>query len=179
MDETWILTTCKRPHLRFVCHPREESYYHTHHVMPNGFTAKNDDSPKGTAGKDPLPFVSRRSPLLCRNGCVASSQPLASSIGLDMLRKGANAAEAAIAVAAVLCVTEPCSTGLGGDMFALYFDASTRKVSCINGSGASPEGLSLQVSQQDCSSDGGVSVDPNRFMFSPHTVTVPGKRIFR
>ena len=60
-----------------------------------------------------LPFVGRRSPILCRNGCVASSQPLASSIGLDLLRKGANAAEASIAVAAALCILEPCSTGLG------------------------------------------------------------------
>jgi gamma-glutamyltranspeptidase/glutathione hydrolase len=145
--------------------------------MPDWFSSSSNNSKVATTTaqttKDPLPFVSRRSPLLCRNGCVASSQPLASSIGLDMLRKGANAAEAAIAVAATLCVTEPCSTGLGGDMFCLYYDASTRKVSCINGSGVSPEALSLQVLQQDCS-DGKGGVDPNRFIFSPHAVTVPG-----
>ena len=70
--------------------------------------------------KDEIPFSSRRSPIVCRNGCVASSQPLASSIGLDILRRGGNCADAAIAVAASLCVTEPCSTGLGGDMFSLF-----------------------------------------------------------
>lgn len=123
--------------------------------------------------KDTLPFVSRRSPVLCRNGCVASSQPLASSVGLDMLRKGANAAEASIAVAATLCVTEPCSTGLGGDMFCLYHDAASSQVSCINGSGQSPAGLSIQVLQRDCG-DGTGGVDPNKFIFSPHAVTVPG-----
>lgn len=58
---------------------------------------------------DEIPFVSRRSPIVCRNGCVASSQPLASSIGLDLLRKGANAADAAIAVGAALAVLEPVS----------------------------------------------------------------------
>ena len=71
-------------------------------------------------------FNSRRSPLICTNGAVASSQPLASQIGLDILKKGGNAADAAVAVAAALAVTEPCSTGLGGDMFALYYEASTK-----------------------------------------------------
>ncbi len=122
---------------------------------------------------DPLCFDSRRSPVLCRNGCVASSQPLASSIGLDLLKKGANAAEAAIAVAAALAVTEPCSTGLGGDMFCLFYDAETRKVSCVNGSGASPEGLSLAVLRRDCGDIHG-EVDLDVFKFSAHSVTVPG-----
>lgn len=142
----------------------------------NPSSATNTSSAKAVRtpyGNDPLPFVSRRSPVICRNGCVASSQPLASSIGLDMLRNGANAAEAAIAVAAALCVTEPCSTGLGGDMFCLYYDAATKEISCVNGSGLSSAGLSLQVLRRDCG-DGKGGVSPGKFMFSPHAVTVPG-----
>lgn len=125
------------------------------------------------AGYNPISFTARRSPVFCRQGCVASSQPLASNIGLDFLKQGANAAEAAIAVAAALCVTEPCSTGLGGDMFCLYYDADTRQVSCINGSGTSPAELNLSILQRDCP-DGNGNVDPSKFMFSPHAVTVPG-----
>eukprot|EP00934_Nitzschia_sp_Nitz4_P002791 Nitzschia sp. Nitz4//scaffold3_size479765//178217//179941//NITZ4_000073-RA/size479765-processed-gene-0.272-mRNA-1//1//CDS//3329550677//2781//frame0 len=132
----------------------------------------NSTSKRPTSG-DELPFRSRRSPVICRNGCVASSQPLASSIGLSMLMQGANAAEAAIAVAAALCVTEPCSTGLGGDMFCLYYDASKKSVSCVNGSGKSPAQLNLGVLQRDCGNGDG-SIDASKFMFSPHAVTVPG-----
>lgn len=80
-----------------------------------------------------LPFTSRRSPVICSHGCVASSQPLASEAGLQILRRGGNAADAAVAVAAALNVTEPCSTGIGGDCFCLYFDAGTKKVHGING----------------------------------------------
>jgi gamma-glutamyltranspeptidase/glutathione hydrolase len=122
-------------------------------------------------------FPHHRSPVLCRNGCVASSQPLASSIGLDLLKSGANAAEAAIGVAAALCVLEPCSTGLGGDMFALYYESSTRQVHAINGSGYSPKELSLQVveryqqeqQQNNEADDGG-----RPFGNSALAVTVPG-----
>ena len=116
---------------------------------------------------DNLPFVSRRSPVLCRHACVASSQPLASSIGYDLLKAGANAAEAAIGVAAALAVTEPCSTGLGGDMFCLYYDAESRKVTCVNGSGKSPHALSLAMVQERCAND-------EAFMNSPLACTVPG-----
>ena len=108
---------------------------------------------------------------------------MASSIGVDILKRGGTAGDAAIAVAAALCVTEPCSTGLGGDMFCLYYDASTQQVSCINGSGCSPANLTLDRVRQDCpgtsegtpdSSDGDVGVNLNAFMFSAHSVTVPG-----
>jgi hypothetical protein len=71
-----------------------------------------------TSGDDELPFVSRRSPVVCRNGCVASSQPLASSIGVDFIRKGANAADASIAVAAALAVLEPVRTFRWNGSFA-------------------------------------------------------------
>lgn len=72
------------------------------------------------------------------------SQPLATQAGLRILQQGGNAADAAVAMAAVMGLTEPTSTGIGGDAFALYFDAATGKVSGINGSGRSPAALSLE-----------------------------------
>ena len=126
-----------------------------------------------------LPFTSRRSSVLCRHAAVATSQPLASAIGYDLLRDGANAAEVAVAVAAALAVTEPCSTGLGGDVFCLYYNAADHKVSCLNGSGRSPASLTLDhvryAHPQSCSdetSDHGV--DTASFRDSALAVTVPG-----
>ncbi|KAI1891568.1 hypothetical protein AGOR_G00145130 [Albula goreensis] len=92
-----------------------------------------------------FPFSSRRSPVICLNGCVASSQPLASAIGLDVLKRGGNAADAAVAVAAALNVTEPCSTGIGGDCFCLFYDAHTGQVRGLNGSGRAPRALTLAL----------------------------------
>lgn len=97
---------------------------------------------------------------------------MASSIGLDLLRQGANAADVAVAVAAALAVTEPCSTGLGGDMFCLYYSAATQKVSAINGSGKSPAALTHDMLCQAYGQGG--SVDAEAFRLSPHAVTVPG-----
>eukprot|EP00079_Xenopus_tropicalis_P016032 XP_004914421.1 PREDICTED: putative gamma-glutamyltransferase YwrD isoform X1 [Xenopus tropicalis] len=92
-----------------------------------------------------LDFISRRSPVVCTGGCVASSQPLATDIGLDILKKGGNAADAAVAVAAALNVTEPCSTGIGGDCFCLYYSAETKQLHGLNGSGRSPMTLSIDL----------------------------------
>nr|XP_054763915.1 glutathione hydrolase proenzyme-like [Lytechinus pictus] len=80
-----------------------------------------------------MKFNSRRSPVLATRGCVASSQPMASKSGVDILEAGGNAADAAVAMAAVLNVTDPASTGIGGDCFALFYDASSNTVKGING----------------------------------------------
>ena len=74
-----------------------------------------------------------RSPVLSTRGCVACTQPLAVDAGLSVLKKGGNAADAAVAVAAALNVTQPCSTGIGGDCFCLFYDAATNSVRGLNG----------------------------------------------
>src|SRR5690348_1075315 len=76
-----------------------------------------------------------------KTGAVATSQRLASQAGVSILREGGNAADAAVAAAAALALTEPMSTGLGGDMFALFYDARTRAVTAINGSGRAAAAL--------------------------------------
>ncbi|CAM9743237.1 unnamed protein product, partial [Phaeothamnion confervicola] len=96
-----------------------------------------------------LRYVSRRSPVLGRHCCVASSQPLATEIGARILHRGGNAVDAAVAVAATLAVTEPCSTGLGGDAFLLYFDPATKRVHGVNGSGRVPKALTLARARAD------------------------------
>ncbi len=88
-------------------------------------------------------FRSRRSNVLARRGMVATSQPLAAQAGLAMLQAGGNAADAAIATAAMLNVVEPMSTGIGGDCFALYWDAKTKTVTALNGSGRAAGGSSI------------------------------------
>ena len=94
-----------------------------------------------------LPYTSSREPVVARN-VVATSNPLAASAGLDILRRGGNAIDAAIATAACMTVVEPTTNGLGGDSFALIWDGdepttpSDRwRVHGYNGSGRSPAGL--------------------------------------
>ena len=113
-------------------------------------------------------FNSRRSPVYGRRGIVASSQPLATAAGLEILSKSGNAADAAVAAAAALNVTEPTSTGIGGDMFALYFDSHTKQVTALNGSGRAPATLTLDRLKKE-----GLLADELP-PFHAHTVTVPG-----
>ncbi|HUQ80228.1 MAG TPA: gamma-glutamyltransferase family protein, partial [Gemmatimonadaceae bacterium] len=99
-------------------------------------------------------------------GMVASSQRLASEAGAAILRRGGGAVDACVAMDAVLHVTEPASTGLGGDMFALVFEAPTRIISAINGSGRAPRARAL----------GDVARDERGVIPAEHgdAVTVPG-----
>jgi gamma-glutamyltranspeptidase/glutathione hydrolase len=84
-----------------------------------------------------------RSAVRAQHGMVASSQPLASQVGLDILKRGGNAIDAAIAMAAVLNVTEPMMTGIGGDMFALVYWSKTGELKGLNASGRCPRALTL------------------------------------
>ena len=111
-------------------------------------------------------FQSRRSMVTGKRGMVAASNPLAAQAGLRILQRGGTAADAAIAAAAVMNVVAPSSTGIGGDCFALYFDASTRQVSALNGSGRAPKELTL-----DQVRSAGHTEMPFR---SAYSVTVPG-----
>ena len=80
-------------------------------------------------------FQSRRSSVTARRGVVATSQPLAAQVGLRVLMDGGHAVDAAVATSAALGVVEPHMTGVGGDLFALVWDASKRQVSALNASG--------------------------------------------
>jgi gamma-glutamyltranspeptidase / glutathione hydrolase len=111
-------------------------------------------------------FSSRRSAVFGRGGMVAASQPLAVAAGIEMLSRSGNAADAAVAVAAALNVTEPTSTGIGGDMFSLFFDGRSKHVTALNGSGRAPAGLTLERLRKD----GLTELPP----YHPYTVTVPG-----
>jgi gamma-glutamyltranspeptidase/glutathione hydrolase len=112
-------------------------------------------------------FNSRRSPVFSTHGIVAASQPLAVAAGIEVLRLGGNAADAAVATAAALNVTEPTSTGIGGDCFALFYDQSNGKVSALNGSGRAPSALALEKLANE-------GFDQELPPYHAHTVTVPG-----
>jgi gamma-glutamyltranspeptidase/glutathione hydrolase len=85
-----------------------------------------------------------RSEVLARNGMVAASQPLAAEAGLQVLREGGNAIDAAVATAAVLNVVEPGSAGIGGDVFVIAWLAKEKKLVALNGSGRAPAGATPQ-----------------------------------
>jgi gamma-glutamyltranspeptidase/glutathione hydrolase len=89
-----------------------------------------------------------RSAIVAQHGIVATSQPLAAQVGLDVLKRGGTAADAAIATCAMMGLTEPMSCGIGGDIFVIYWDAKTRKLHGLNGSGRSPYTLTREVFRQ-------------------------------
>src|SRR5260370_25220702 len=104
--------------------------------------------------------------IVTQYGIVAASQFLASQAGAKMLEAGGNAVDAAIAANAVLGLTQPYVNGLGGDLFAIVYEAKTGKVYGLNSSGWTPKALTIEYLKGK-----GVSkIDPR----SVHTITVPG-----
>lgn len=118
------------------------------------------------ATADPFTQTAGRSIVRAQNGMVASSQPLASLTGIEILKRGGNAVDAAVAMAAVLNVTEPMMTGIGGDMFALVYWSKTKELKGLNASGRAPRALSI-----DYFAKRNVKQMP---LFGMETVTVPG-----
>jgi gamma-glutamyltranspeptidase/glutathione hydrolase len=119
----------------------------------------------------PLRFESRRSAPMARNGMVATSHPLAAQTGIRVMQTGGNAADAAVAAAAVLGVVEPHMTGIGGDAFALVqFDGD---YTALNGSGRAPAGVDIDEYRERTNAD-----TPEGELAMPHDgglpVTVPG-----
>ena len=84
-----------------------------------------------------------RSEVIAQHGMAATSQPLATQVAIDILKKGGNAIDAAIAANAMLGLVEPTGNGIGGDLFAIVWDAKTQKLYGLNASGRSPKSLTL------------------------------------
>ena len=94
-------------------------------------------------------MFSTRSEVISQNGMVATSHPLASQIGVDILQNGGNAIDAAIAANAALGLMEPTGNGIGGDLFAIVWIENEKKLYGLNASGRSPEDLSLEYFKEN------------------------------
>ncbi|MEO8016956.1 MAG: gamma-glutamyltransferase [Pseudomonadota bacterium] len=100
----------------------------------------------GYAGSRPSgSLVPTRSEVIATQGMAATSHPLVSQVALDVLKRGGSAVEAAIAANATMGLMEPTGNGLGGDLFAIVWDAKSRKLYGLNGSGRSPRSLTLDM----------------------------------
>ncbi|HDP76313.1 MAG TPA: gamma-glutamyltransferase [Bacteroidales bacterium] len=107
-----------------------------------------------------------RSEVIARNGMACTSQPLATQVAIDILKQGGTAVDAAIAANAMLGLVEPTGSGIGGDLFAIVWDAKTQKLYGLNASGRSPKTLTLDYFKQK-----GITRIP---AFGPLPVSVPG-----
>lgn len=112
------------------------------------------------------PAIATRSEVIARHGMACTSQPLATQVAIDILKKGGSAVDAAIAANACLGLMEPTGNGIGGDLFAIVWDAKTQKLHGLNASGRSPYGLTLEELNAQ-----GITTIPK---FGPLPITVPG-----
>lgn len=111
-------------------------------------------------------FFATRSEVIAQHGMACTSHPLATQIALDILKKGGSAIDAAIAANAALGLMEPCSNGIGGDLFAIVWDNKTKKLHGLNASGRSPYGLTREIFKEK-----NLKRVPD---FGPLPITVPG-----
>jgi len=111
-----------------------------------------------------------RSEVIAKNGMVATSQPLATQVGLQVLMNGGNAIDAAIAANAATGLMEPTGNGIGGDLFAIIWHEESGRLYALNASGRSPRGLSYDQLQNELNDLGAESIPP----YSIHSVSVPG-----
>ncbi|MEO6709653.1 MAG: gamma-glutamyltransferase, partial [Planctomycetota bacterium] len=111
-----------------------------------------------------------RSEIIATHGMAATSHPLATQIALDILKAGGSAVDAAIAANAALGLMEPVSNGIGGDLFAIVWDAKQKKLFGINGSGRSPLGLSFEQLSAELAKQSRTSI-PSRGLLP---ISVPG-----
>lgn len=107
-----------------------------------------------------------RSPVIAKHGAAATSQPLATQIAIDILKQGGSAVDAAIAANAALGLMEPTGCGIGGDLFAIVWDAEQKELVGLNASGRSPQALSIETLRAD-----GRTEIPK---FGPLPVSTPG-----
>src|ERR1700719_122462 len=107
-----------------------------------------------------------RSMVISRGGIVAAESPLAAQAGVRMLERGGNAVDAAIATNAMMGVVEPMMNGIGGDLFAIVYDAKANKLYGLNASGWAPKGLTIEFLQKQ-----GLREMPQAGI---NSVTVPG-----
>lgn len=128
-------------------------------------SAERAAGPTASAGT-PVRGSPTRSVVWARHGMIAAAQPLAVQVGVQILKQGGSAVDAAIAVNACLGLMEPTANGLGGDLFAMVWDPKTRKLAGLNGSGRAPRSIGIDKVPPD--PDGTIP------LHSPYAWTVPG-----
>src|SRR5216117_3568359 len=111
-----------------------------------------------------------RSEVLARHGIVCTSVPAATEVGMDILKRGGSAVDAAIAANATLGLMEPVSNGIGGDLFAIVYSAKENKLYGINGSGRSPLGLSYDAMKSELAKVHSETIPPRGML----PISVPG-----
>ena len=131
--------------LNSTARPRLQALFVLLPTLFLGLSAQRARAQIAGVANDGFQYETLRSPAMGLRGVVATSQPLAANAGLDILKRGGNAIDAAIATAAVLTLVEPMSTSLGGDAFIMVYIAAEKKLVGINASGRAPYSMTLDA----------------------------------